>query len=424
MNYIEKLSDLLRTSKKTLSEMEKKMDAITGKSGILKTITEENEFLISQTLKQLGLERDADAQTVHEALLLELKRIDDQIFTKLGKPDLSTDTGICGPLCSLVSDLSETRKKGFFLKRDKAIEMLSKNPPPNILSFFGYTDVKELIEKKGFSQVFAALRPLETNEWMHGFFANAYKDLTADDFEEREVEIIALDEQWTQAMRQFLKKKYHNVSHLKELGIIFIIPLETRAPGILTRLLALLLHYSNEVPFYSRLFKKFAREDDFADKLQSLLRGDVPEDALDDPGADAIHWRIVQRYLTKDDKHDFRLFEPHVNPEAEHWYLAERDLSNLIIEKQGGRFDGLAFPHWMGLDFVGDMFTVRGGVRGKELISFDLIDILMSLVREGKYLYHQQEALWNNIFADYIGRKEMNIMIEDNIIRGYITLKK
>jgi len=46
----------------------------------------------------------------------------------------------------------------------------------------------------------------------------------------------------------------------------------------------------------------------------------------------------------------------------------------------------------------------------------------MSLVKKGeiKYLYHQQEALWNKIFIEYLGREKVNELIEENIIEGFI----
>jgi len=47
---------------------------------------------------------------------------------------------------------------------------------------------------------------------------------------------------------------------------------------------------------------------------------------------------------------------------------------------------------------------------------------IMSLVKKGqiKYLYHQQEALWNKIFSEYQGRERMNELIKENIISGFI----
>jgi len=50
--------------------------------------------------------------------------------------------------------------------------------------------------------------------------------------------------------------------------------------------------------------------------------------------------------------------------------------------------------------------------------------LVMSLVKKGeiKYLYHQQEALWNKIFVEYLGRDKMNELIEENIVDGFIKL--
>jgi hypothetical protein len=141
------------------------------------------------------------------------------------------------------------------------------------------------------------------------------------------------------------------------------------------------------------------------------------------PDGTKIVWRIVQQYLAKDDPNDFRLIEPHVNPEADHWYRAEEDLGRVsrMLEPEGGRIN-LGF--WTGLDFVGDFFVDSMG--HEQLVSFDLIDLTMTLVKKGqsKYLYHQQEALWNKLFVEYMGREKMDQLIEENIISGFIELKK
>ena len=60
-----------------------------------------------------------------------------------------------------------------------------------------------------------------------------------------------------------------------------------------------------------------------------------------------------------------------------------------------------------------------------EIVGFNLIDVVMSLIKQKemiKYLYHHQEAFWNQIFIRYIGTQEMDKLIEQNIIKGYFTL--
>ena len=149
------------------------------------------------------------------------------------------------------------------------------------------------------------------------------------------------------------------------------------------------------------------------------MRGDVPSGPMLDGGK--MTWRIVQRYLAKDNENDPRLFEPHVNPEAEHWYRAERDFGRLgrMMEEEDSK---MSFRFWIGLDFVGDYFKDRNGQ--EQLVGFNYIDLVMSLVKKGhiKYLYHQQEALWNKIFLEYMGRETMNQLIEENIEKGFIEL--
>lgn len=87
-----------------------------------------------------------------------------------------------------------------------------------------------------------------------------------------------------------------------------------------------------------------------------------------------------------------------------------------------GGEDKFNISYWTGLDHVGDFFKNKAGV--DTLVSFDVVDLIMSLVKQGevKYLYHQQEAMWNHIFSEYLGRDRMNALTEENIISGFISL--
>lgn len=408
MNSHEKLALILRTKPEVILSLEKKLSSSTGKKDVFDKIVEENEILVKRTLEELGCSlTNQKAEKVYQSLVMRLKHLDEHLYNFLDKPNLSKMFNVCGKLCETALVINKPQK-GFFIKKDKAVELLENFPPQNLLNHFGRKTVGELVDKEGFSSVFSALRFAQDADWMHNFFDKAYDGLTAEDFEEREVELKVLETQWLDVAEKFLEKKYHNVSHLKELGIIFVVPLKIDTEGETLRLFTLILHYLNEVPFYSKLLKKFSVEADFSTKLKSLLRGDVLEGPVPKNG-----FRIVQRYLAKDDKNDPRLFEPHINPEAEHWYKAEGDLAKLSSLPGA---EGHAFGYWQGLDFVGDFF-------GGELVSFDLVDLVMSLVKKGevKYLYHQQEALWNKIFMEYLGRDKINELVEENIVEGFIN---
>lgn len=417
-----KIARILRVSPELLLNLDQKMSAISGQDMVIEDIANQNEILISRTLTELGLSQESKAEEVYNALIHRLVYLDQQLYDALDKPDLAQMSISCGKLCEMAFKVF-TPPRGLFIKREKVAELLDKYKPDNLLNHFGYATTRELIEKEGFASVVSALRFTQSKEWMHKFFEESYGSLTHDDFEERNVELIVLDQKWLSVADKFLEKKYHNISHLKEYGIIFIIPLPIDTPGETLRMFTLILHYLHEVPFYSALFRRFIKDGDFIHKLQSLLRGDV----LDEQSAkrlalsDKPLWLVIQRYLAKDDENDPRLFMPHVNPEAEHWFRAEEDLGRL--SRMLGRNEGrLSLGYWTGLDFIGDFFKNNSG--NDQLVSFDLIDLIMSVVKKGeiKYLYHQQESLWNKIFSEYMGRETMNRLTEENIINGLIEL--
>lgn len=415
------IAEILRMKEIDILEFFSKMDAITGKSNIMEEIVFENNALVERTLLELGLVNEDDAspglaEKIYKTLINHLKSSDAALFELLGRPDLSKQESVISLIQARV--LSGI-KQGFFIKESVARDFLIANPPPAIIGALGYKDVNELLEKESIWEIYPALRFLESNEWMNKVFLQAYKNLNPDDFEERELRLLVLPTKWLALTEKFMIKKYHNVSHLKELGVIFVIPISLDIPGDTVRLFSLLLHYLHEVPFYSKLFKEYAgRGDGFADNIISLLRGDVLDGPLPDPGPGKMNIRIVQRYLAKDDPQDSRLFEPHVNPETRHWDWAETDLARL-----GHEYPALHIGFWAGLNWVGDCFLNE---KGEDLmVGLNLIDVVMSLVKKRemvKYLYHHQEAFWNQIFIKYIGAKEVDRLIEQNIIKGYFTL--
>jgi hypothetical protein len=395
--------------------MDKKMSVVSGKTGVIEGLVKENDRRVKKTLKILGLPADSSAEKVYGAVIGQLKGSDQELFELFNEPSFDKPEN-CEAVCQMAQKLAKV-PEGFFLKEERARKILRDNPPPNIIKGLGYKNVDDLLFCENLFEVFCALRFVESKEWMHEMFLKVYAKIKPEDFEERPIKIIPLHGKWLALAEKFMKKKYHNVSHLKELGVIFVIPLPIDTPGEILRIFGLLLHYLHEVTFYSEFFRRIAKTDNFSEQFISLLRGDVSEGPL--PDSDKINWRILQQYLAKDNENDPRLFEPHVSPEAMHWERAEEDVAKLAKE-----YPGLGLNFWADLNWVGDFFISEK--TGKEvLVSFDLIDNVMALVKEKemiKYLYHHQEALWNKIFIEYMGEKEMRRLIEENLIKGYITL--
>lgn len=399
-----------------LEGLDKRMSAITGKTGVIQKIEEENDWNVGKTLRRFGLEENPKSQDVYSALLEHLGKSEEHLYDFL---DGSNGTKFDSFPTLLKRGYEIMKPKRLWvLKKDKFREILEANPPTNILSILGYKSAKELFEKEKLEEIASSLRFMESSEWMHATFDKAYLSLTPDDFEERNAEAILLSGKFLEAGREFVKKKRHNLSHLKELGLIFIIPIEINEPGELMRVFALYLHYLYEVQFYSDLFRGMKDGSDFAKGLTSLLRGDILDSAPPAVDSNSFNWLIVQRYLAKEDEWEKRLFVPHINPEAVHWKRAEEALAK--IDSSDLSF---SLGVWEDLDWVGGYFSNH---KGDEILSFDLIDTIMSLVDKKytvKYLYHQQEALWNRLFEGYVGDGDkLEELVKDNLLRGYVSL--
>lgn len=415
MSSHEKISKILGVTPKTILDFEKNASAATGKSGIIEKVFQENDSVLKETLNKIHTSHDIYASHIRG----DLQKI---IFyhEKLFLNFLQKITAVSGEFekaAWLAKSLTKARR-GFFLKKELIGEIFRKCPPENLIDYLGYSSVDQLLSENDLTEAFSALRFIESDEWMHATFEKVYSGFASGDFEERDIEIKVLSPKWRDIAKKFVEKKHHNVSHLKEFGVIFLNPIKMDIPGKFLRDFALLLHYFHEIEFYSKLFKRYSSFTDFASKFKFLLRGDVRELA---DIKEKNSYLIVQRYLVKDNQQDPRLFAPRVNPESIHWVKAERDLIDINGLSNGEVDLGM----WLNTDWVGGIFP---GGEDDEVVSFDLEDNAMSLVAimEGKkdsFHYHQREAMWTRIFSEYIGGEEkLEEMVLENFDKGYITL--
>lgn len=408
INVFDYLAKILGVDSMMLERLDGAMSNKVGRKGVLDKIAEENEGIITATLKNLD---STNRSTQHilsvlrQTLFAHEKQLMEFLQNEPGKDEFEKAAGLAKKIVK--------PSKGFFLKKDQAQEILKKRPSENLLRYLKISSIEEVFDRYDVTEIFSSLRFLESDAWMHQTFETAYSSFTASDFEEREVEIRVLGPIWQEVAKKFVAKKLHNVSHLKEFGVIFINPVKENIPGKFLRDFALLFHYSYEIDFYSNLFKKYVSSQNFADNLKMLLRGDIKDIYKVEDG----EWLIIQRYLAKENPQDPRLFLPRVNPESLHWLRGERDLALFDFNNHG-----LDLRLWNNLSWVGGIF--HDGA--EDVISFDLEDNAMSLVSfmEGRneiFNYHQKEAMWTKIFSEYAGgEKEMENLLTENFNNGII----
>lgn len=409
------LRDLLDAKEPLFSESLKQLEEVSHRPGADAKLAGDIHERAVRAMKALGLdEKDTTGPELYHALLARIKKHDEHLAKSIGGSDGMKVTELL-PLMKAAAEKVKVPREAWVLKKSVAKEMLRAMPPRNIMSMLGYRSVDSMLKRENLAEIYGALRFAETPEWLNKF-NETYKKLTPSDFESRRIEIVIMPrERWGDIAEHFIAKKRHNITHLKELGVILMLPVKAdKLPGITIWAMSLLFHYTNEIRLYSAFFKLQQVKKDFGDIVVNTL--------IADPGMASvvagkhIHWRVIQRYFGKlETEHHPQIFEPHVQPEDLHWRHAEEVLYKIDPE--------LSF--WEGLDFVALMHDGRP-------TTFNMTDVAASYCNKTPYenrtIYHFRESLWNEIFMRYMGKKVLKEQIlqqlDNDMIAPERLLKK
>lgn len=389
------LRDLLDAEEPVFSTAIRQLEEISGKQGADTKLIGDITAMAHESMRAMGLNPAASTgPEVYQALLGHVEQDIIRLKKIIGAKD-SDEVRYLVPLLIAAANSVEFNRNVFVLKREKAKEFLRVMPPQKLISKLGYEDVEAMMAGEDFDEIYTALRFSEGSEWLNAY-NELFKTVTADDYETRPLRIIQMDhDKYVDLASEFVKKKLHNVTHTKEMGIIVVVPMHARKMrGLVLKTLPLLLHYMNEVKLYSTFFKLQSSKPHFGSTVVETL--------IADPGINSqiagkrVHWRVIQRYLGrhKQDEISMVAFEPHVQPEDLHWRRAEDLLYQIDPE--------LRF--WKDRDFVGlnyDGFPV----------AFNLFDVSFAYSNQesyqNRYAYHFRESLWNELFARYMGSKNL-----------------
>lgn len=383
------LRDLLDAEEPIFSVALTQLEAASGRPGADARLIGEMTEKSHARMREMGLDPSiTTGKEFYQALLSRVASDNERVTKLIGGTD-SSDVRSLVPLMIEAADGVEFDRKVFVLKHDKAKDLLRQMPPEKLMEKLGYKTPDEMFEQEDFDEIYTALRFSEGGDWLNAY-NELFKTVTADDYEERDIRILAMDhDKYVDLAEAFTKKKLHNVTHTKELGVIVVVPLrEEHSKGLTLKTLPLLLHYLNEVKLYSTFFKLKARQANFGQTVVETLIAD-PGNASQMAGQ-YVHWRVIQRYFgkLKDEAHK-EAFEPHVHPEDLHWRKAEDLLVQIDPE--------MAF--WEDMDYVGLLFD---GLP----VTVNFVDVSLSYANgmpyEERYFYHFRESLWNEIFIRYM----------------------
>jgi hypothetical protein len=350
-----------------------------------------------QKTRELGLDpKDTTGEELYLALQELIKRHDAFLARKIGAKDPSDAQDVLVRLHKFVKIIN-VPKSAWVLKPTAAKRLLKSTPPKKVMKQLGYRSIDSMLKRESATELFAGMRFTESQEWLTNF-TKKYKKLQAKDFEVRPIEFLLLDaKKWGQSSGAHVRKSRHNITHMKELGVIAILPLPVeRLNGLTITLLSLILHYVNEIRMYTTYFKMQQVRSDFGGLIVEALVKDPHNHAR--VAGHNLHWRHIHRHFGKKDATRYpEVFEPHVQSEDLFWRKTEEILYR--IEP--------ALHFWFDMDFV--------AARTTRPISFNLLDNAVSYVNGLKYgeqsMHHFRDSLWNEIYARYLGQSAMEYLV-------------
>lgn len=400
------LSELLHAEEPMFGMAIKRLEHASGNMSVDVRLTAEIVGKVHVKMRALGLDpQDTTGKELYQALRNMIERHDTFLVKRMGLED-PEDVEALLPRIKEVVEALDVPKKAWVLKYSVAKRLLQTMPPKHVMKELGYRSIDSMVKREPMGELFGAIRFMESPEWQ-ATFVRKYKSLKPTDFETRQIEIIHLSpEKWSHAVAEFVRQRHHNITHLKELGVILMLPLPMkRIPGITITTLPLLLHYINEIRLYSSFFKSQQVHPDFSKILVETL--------LDDPGKHAsiagqdIHWRVIHRHFGSPEREHPELFEPHVEPEDLLWRRAEETLYRLEP----------ALHFWYDMEYVA--VEMDG-----QTISFNLIDMAVSFVNSLAYgqhsIHHMRDSLWNEIYLRYVGEKTVEKQVLKQLNNGMI----
>ncbi len=269
------LADLLNAKEPTFTLALRDLERESQKPGVDLKLTAEIIQKVKIKTRELGLDAaDTTGEELYHALLSLVRRHDEFLVKRIGGSDPADVADLLPRIKSTIEGL-KIPKSCWALKASVAKRMLLKMPPKKVMKQLGYRSIESMLKRENVAEIYGALRFAESPEWMRRFLEQ-YKKLRPSDFEPRQIKIIVMDKKrWSKLAEPFVHKKKHNITHLKELGVILMLPMPvTELRGITITALPLLVHYINEIRLYSTFFKIQQMKPNFGSIIVDTLIAD------------------------------------------------------------------------------------------------------------------------------------------------------
>lgn len=392
------LRDLLDATEPLFSLSLRQLERASGEAAEdARLIGDISEKMFS-TMRSLKLDpKDTTGPELYSALLARVEADNMRVAKCIGGSD-PDDVGQMVPLMVAAAEKMKLNRKVWVLKHVAAKRLLKQMPPQRLMGQLGYRSIDSMIKHENIDEIYVALRFSEGEAWLHAY-NQLLQTVTPSDFETRDIRILVLNhEKYVDLAESSVMVRQHNITHSKELGVVAVVPMRAeRMKGITLKSLPLLLHYINEIRLYSSFFKLKQVNGNFGRIVAETIIAD--SGAASQMAGQKVHWRIIQRYFgnIEDERHPAS-FTPHVHAEDLHWRRTTEMLSEIDPEME----------FWVGKDYVGRLYD---GLP----VTVNLLDVSRSYSNNmsyaERYVYHFRESLWNEIFMRYMGKRNLESQV-------------
>ncbi len=363
------------------------LERASGNLGVDARLTADIVQARGHALKALGLSvQHTTGPELYAALLHLARRHDGFLAKRLGVDD-PADTAAALEAVARVANNVRIARDVWVIKRSVLRKLLKAKPPKKVMKALRYRSVDSMLKREQPEVLLAVMRAVEDVDWQHAF-VERYTSLTPQDFEQRPLQILhPTSDKWQKIARDFTTRHRHNVLHVKEAGIITILPLPVaKLPGVTLAVLPRVLHYGNELRMYSALFKLAQMRQGFGELVRDAIIDDPAEHVR--VAGQAIHWRIVHRHFGRQDILP-QLFEPHVAPEDLTWHTLTEPL--IPLEP--------ALGFWEPLEHA-------GAILQGDVVSMHLLDVAEAAVNDLPYeqrtFRHMRRTIWAELYSRYL----------------------
>lgn len=343
-------------------------------------------------LQQLGLNRnDTTGEELYQSLRSRLKSDDlrlEKTLRTLAASQVSAEADVVAGMVQALKQLP-INMVGFGLKTSLIKKFIIRQPPKRAMKQLGYRSLASMLKHESMPTLLAAAWLTESPAWRRTWREN-YKNLSAGDFENRQITIIMpTGKKWQSLAATTVASNRHNLIAFKELAALVLLPLpETKPHSATTVTMALALKALNDIRATSSYLKLCQVRGDFGKVVQQVA-GHEPQlqaKLLDQ----IVPWQLIQRYYARA-KHLFNeeLFEPHIHAGDLSWYSIEKILSH--IEP--------SFAFWHNTAHVSLLAN-------HQPVSCNILDVSLShcnnLAYADRINYYAQTTLWHELMLRYL----------------------